>query len=193
MYNRPRKEKLTWSLPPHPPAGTFAHKAFAFPLLALSARKLAGLTSRSHHAHRRFHRLTWVVSPATGLDFQPQTLSSATIASIPDLNINCKGRTAQELRVLNGYFVGICGDGGALPRTPPEGLSPSGHSAPCARGCARCSARLQARSSLALARPPNSPLRSRGLLSVIKQAVASNCCLGVVESLLSAQGGIEGL
>jgi len=33
----------------------------------------AGLTSKPHHAHGNFTPLTWVVLPATGIDFQPQT------------------------------------------------------------------------------------------------------------------------
>ena len=49
--------RLTWSLPPHSPAGALAPKAMASPLLALSARRLAGLTSKPHHAHGNFPRL----------------------------------------------------------------------------------------------------------------------------------------
>ena len=58
--------RLTWSLPPHPPAGRFAPKNSVSPLLLLSgaplirfsipnsASFLAGLTSKPHHAHRNF-------------------------------------------------------------------------------------------------------------------------------------------
>jgi len=62
--------RLTWSLPPHSPAGRFAHKPCS-PLLLLSTLS-AGLTSKPHHAHN-FSLLMWIVLPATGLDFQPQT------------------------------------------------------------------------------------------------------------------------
>lgn len=41
-----------------------------------------GLTSKPHHAHRRFGRLTWIASPAAGIDFQPQTRQIETIVII---------------------------------------------------------------------------------------------------------------
>lgn len=44
--------RLTWSLPPHSPAGRFAHKPCS-PLLLLSTLS-AGLTSKPHHAHNFF-------------------------------------------------------------------------------------------------------------------------------------------
>ena len=43
------------------------------PLLTLSEYNLDGLTSKPHHAPRRFGRITWIALPATGIDFQPQT------------------------------------------------------------------------------------------------------------------------
>ena len=65
-----RTARLTWSLPPHPPAGGFAPKALASPLLPLSgflhltdvqpkivflqSKHLAGLTSKLPHDHRPF-------------------------------------------------------------------------------------------------------------------------------------------
>ena len=66
--------RLTWSLPPHSPAGGFAPKPVA-PHYYLSRHYFfsAGLTSKPHHAHNDFALLTWIVLPATGLDFQPQT------------------------------------------------------------------------------------------------------------------------
>jgi hypothetical protein len=43
-------------------------------LLLLSAHYApVGLTTRPHHAHESFDSLTWIVLPATGFDFQPQT------------------------------------------------------------------------------------------------------------------------
>lgn len=47
----------TWSLPPHSPAGAFAPKDMASPLLTLSALPPAGLTSKPHHARRNFSGL----------------------------------------------------------------------------------------------------------------------------------------
>ena len=47
----------TWSLPPHSPAGAFAPKDMASPLLTLSALLPAGLTSKPHHARRNFSGL----------------------------------------------------------------------------------------------------------------------------------------
>ena len=53
-----RPPRPTWSLTPHSPAGAFAPKDFASPLLTLSTCRQtvtsAGLTSKPHHAHRNF-------------------------------------------------------------------------------------------------------------------------------------------
>ena len=82
--------RLTWSLPPHSPAGAFAGVpsfSHAGPLrrndVGVSRPRAystaAGRTyTKPHHAQRPsgvflFGRLTWVVSPAAGIDFQPQT------------------------------------------------------------------------------------------------------------------------
>ncbi len=66
--------RLTWSFAPHPPTGGFAHKPSRSPLLPLSAATPpVGLTSKPHHAHGIIVPLMWIVSPATGIDFQPQT------------------------------------------------------------------------------------------------------------------------
>ena len=51
--NADKNEKttqLTWSSPPHPPAGSFAPKLYRSPLLPLSLFA-AGLTSKLHRAH----------------------------------------------------------------------------------------------------------------------------------------------
>lgn len=70
--------RLTWFLPPHSPVGGFAtelyaahycHSRTAFD----SECRTTGLTSKPHHAHGNFAPLMWIVSPATGIDFQPQT------------------------------------------------------------------------------------------------------------------------
>ena len=71
--------RLTWFLPPHSPPGGFAPKAVASPLLPLSS----GATGRTDlHLSRTmltggFRLLTWIVLPATGIDFQPQTHASS--------------------------------------------------------------------------------------------------------------------
>ena len=53
---------LTWSLPPHLPFPGFSR----------------GLTSKLRHDHCRIpQQLTWILSPVTGLDFQPQTQTTA--------------------------------------------------------------------------------------------------------------------
>ena len=76
----PPDNRLTWSLPPHPPAGGLAtrhHVPHDSPSRVLRQyRRPAGLTSKPHHAHSCFELLTWIVSPATGLDLQPQTRRS---------------------------------------------------------------------------------------------------------------------
>ena len=70
-YDR-RFLRLTWSLTPHTPPGS----------LLCASRTLTrfsrdpvpdGLTSRPHHAPRRFGRITWTALPATGIGLQPQT------------------------------------------------------------------------------------------------------------------------
>lgn len=48
--------RLTWSLPPHSPAGRFAPKRSGSPLLLLS-HFAAGLTSKLHRAHSGFRCL----------------------------------------------------------------------------------------------------------------------------------------
>ena len=54
---------LTWSLPPHLPLPGFSR----------------GLTSKLRHDHCRLaDQLTWIPLPVTGLDFQPQTQTTAT-------------------------------------------------------------------------------------------------------------------
>ena len=46
---------------------------FTRPHALLSGRTPDGLTSRPHHAPRRFGRITWTALPATGIGLQPQT------------------------------------------------------------------------------------------------------------------------
>ncbi len=45
-------------------------------LLTLSISS-AGLTSKPHHAQYSFKHLTWIALPATGIDFQPQSIPNA--------------------------------------------------------------------------------------------------------------------
>ena len=72
-FLRIRSSALTWSLPPHPPPGRFAPRIFSPHYCFSRAVCPDGLTSKPHHAHRKFPRLMWIVLPATGIDFQPQT------------------------------------------------------------------------------------------------------------------------
>ena len=64
--------RLTWSLTPHSPVGGFATKLYAAHYCPSRACP-TGLTSKPHHAHGGFAPLMWIASPATGIDFQPQT------------------------------------------------------------------------------------------------------------------------
>jgi len=61
---RPHTRLLEGSLLsiPLPTTTSLAHNFFA-----------AGLTSKLHRAHSKILLLTWIVSPATGIDLQPQT------------------------------------------------------------------------------------------------------------------------
>ena len=61
---KPQSERLTWSLTPHSPAGAFAHKDSASPLLTLSEKFWpAGLTSKARHARRTFAGLRGSLCP----------------------------------------------------------------------------------------------------------------------------------
>lgn len=66
---------LTWSLPPHSPAGTLAHRLLSPTNNPLAFYDAAGLTSRPHYDQYRFGHLTWIASSATDIDFQPQHMS----------------------------------------------------------------------------------------------------------------------
>lgn len=66
---------LTWSLPPHSPAGTLAHRLLSPTNSPLAFYDAAGLTSRPHYDQYRFGHLTWIASSATDIDFQPQHMS----------------------------------------------------------------------------------------------------------------------
>ena len=70
--------RLTWFLPPHSPVGGFATELYAAHYCHSRTAfgfecRTTGLTSKPHHAHGNFAPLMWIVSPATGIDFQPQT------------------------------------------------------------------------------------------------------------------------
>ena len=56
---------------PHSPTGALLCALCALTLLSRGIP--VGLTSKPHHAHRRFGRLTWTALPATGIGLQPQT------------------------------------------------------------------------------------------------------------------------
>lgn len=64
--------KLTWSLPPHSPAGDFAAGLPHYSLSRFIYRQVLPL-SRTMLNSCIFYYLTWVPLPATGMDFQPQT------------------------------------------------------------------------------------------------------------------------
>lgn len=66
---------LTWSLPPHSPAGTFAHRRLVPHYWPSRVFYAAGLTSRPHYDQHRFGCLTWIAWSATDIDFQPQHMS----------------------------------------------------------------------------------------------------------------------
>lgn len=70
---------LTWSLPPHSPAGTLAHRLLSPTNNPLAFYDAAGLTSRPHYDQYRFGHLTWIASSATDIDFQPQHMSRVII------------------------------------------------------------------------------------------------------------------
>lgn len=68
--------QLTWFSPPHSPAGGFAPKPSRSPLLPLSLKII--ICGRSYFytapcSQPTFWLFTWIVSPATGIDLQPQT------------------------------------------------------------------------------------------------------------------------
>ena len=75
--------QLTWFSPPHSPAGGFAPKHLCSPLLPLSLKKynmrLKKLACGRTYFYTApcsqldFKLFTWIVSPATGIDLQPQT------------------------------------------------------------------------------------------------------------------------
>ena len=93
--------QLTWFSPPHSPAGGFAPKHSRSPLLPLSLKNYnmrqvlllycIGVQPLTHHKSKiptlcgrsyfytapcsqfHFELFTWIVSPATGIDLQPQT------------------------------------------------------------------------------------------------------------------------
>ena len=65
-------------MPPHSPVGGFATELYAAHYCHSRTAfgfecRTTGLTSKPHHAHGNFAPLMWIVSPATGIDFQPQT------------------------------------------------------------------------------------------------------------------------
>lgn len=90
-FLRIRSSALTWSLPPHPPPGRFAPRIFSPHYCSSRAFCPDGLTSKPHHAHRKFPRLMWIVLPATGIDFQPQTAEPWIKFIIPWQNRVYKG------------------------------------------------------------------------------------------------------
>jgi len=72
IMNDRRFLRLTWSLTPHTPPGSLLCASRT--LTRFSREPVPdGLTSRPHHAPRRFGRITWTVLPATGIGLQPQT------------------------------------------------------------------------------------------------------------------------
>ena len=92
-FLRIRSSALTWSLPPHPPPGRFAPRIFSPHYCFSRAVCPDGLTSKPHHAHRKFPRLMWIVLPATGIDFQPQTAEPQIRLIIPRQGRVYKDRT----------------------------------------------------------------------------------------------------
>ena len=78
-FSPPKKIEIGMNLPADlvfdPTLAVRSVRSYTYcaPLLTLSGFALDGLTSKPHHAPRRFGRITWIVLPATGIDFQPQT------------------------------------------------------------------------------------------------------------------------
>ena len=97
--------RLTWSLPPHPPAEGFAApKGGLAPSPGPVARPGAGLTSKPRHARPTNGRLTWVVSPAAGVDYrgtipgQPQTrLRARSSIDTPPISERARRREQRHL------------------------------------------------------------------------------------------------
>ena len=74
--NLGNKKQLSWpGFRPHTRLLEGSLLSIALPTTTSLAHNFfaAGLTSKLHRAHSKILLLTWIVSPATGIDLQPQT------------------------------------------------------------------------------------------------------------------------
>ncbi len=68
----------------------------------------AGLTSKPHHAHGGFAPLTWIVLPATGIDFQPQTRPRGDICNYRHPYFGLQSIFARIFHYFMKYFRFSC-------------------------------------------------------------------------------------